>query len=64
MRQNIDTQGITIDDHEINISADDMQMTKKFLVINVQSMELVLAICDPFLVQRNMTKINPSTAGG
>ena len=37
MRQNIDIQGITIDDHEINISvyADDA----KFLTINVHSME-------------------------
>ena len=46
VRQNIDIQGITIDDHEIKISAyaDDA----KFLTINVHSMELVLAICDTF----------------
>ena len=46
VRQNIDIQGITIDGHEIKISAyaDDA----KFLTINVHSMELVLAICDTF----------------
>ena len=44
--QNIDIRGITIDDHEIQISAyaDDA----KFLTINVHSMESVLAICDIF----------------
>ena len=46
MRQNIDIQGITIDDHEIKISAyaDDA----KFLTVDVHSMELALAICDTF----------------
>ena len=46
VRQNIDMQGIKIDDHEIKISAyaDDA----KFLTINVHSIELVLAICDTF----------------
>ena len=45
VRQNIDIQGITIDGHEIKISAyaDDA----KFLTINVHSMELV-AICNTF----------------
>ena len=46
VRQNIDIQGIKIDDREIKISAcaDDA----KFLTINVHSMELVLAMRDTF----------------
>ena len=44
VRQNIDIQGMKIDDHEIKISAyaDD----EKFPTMNVHSMELVLAICE------------------
>ena len=46
MRQNIDIQGITIDDHEIKLSAyvDDA----KFLTVKFLSVELVLVICDIF----------------
>ena len=46
VRQNIDIQGITIDGHEIKISAyaDDT----KFLTINVHSIKLVLAMFDTF----------------
>ena len=46
VRQNIDIQGITIDGHEIKISA--YANDTKFLTINVDSMESILAICDKF----------------
>ena len=44
--QNMDIQRIMIDGQEIKISA--YAEDAKFLIINVHSMELVLAICDTF----------------